>query len=288
MKALITGAVGQVGGALLRTVPSGVRALGVDHHSLDICNASALARILESEPVDILINTAAFTAVDQAESNREQAFAVNAHAVGLLAQACRKAQVRLIHISTDFVFDGAQGTPYPPDAATNPLSVYGASKREGERLIAAVAGLDYVVIRTGWVYASAGRNFVLTMLRLFQERSRVNVVCDQIGTPTSAVSLARCIWLAAANHSCPPMLHFSDAGVASWYDFALAIYEEAQALGMLRHAVEIAPITTDQYPTPAVRPRYSVLDKAQTWRQLDMVPEHWRHALRSVLAEVHS
>jgi dTDP-4-dehydrorhamnose reductase len=286
VKVLITGAGGQVGRALLSSVPPGVQALALDRNALDIRDGQLLAQTLLDQGIQVLINAAAYTAVDQAETEREQAFAVNATAVGVLARACSAAQVRLVHISTDFVFDGAQSTPYRPDAATNPLSVYGASKREAERLLAAQPGLDHVIVRTSWVYASAGRNFVLTMLRLFRERTVVRVISDQIGTPTSAGSLSRCIWAVVAKRHAPAMLHFSDAGVASWYDFAVAVYEEARALGLLDKAVQIVPITAAEYPTAAVRPRFSVLDKTQTFAELDLTPEHWRQTLRGVLAEM--
>lgn len=286
MKVLITGAGGQVGSTLLSCVPAQVQAVGVDRCALDIRQAKPLADLLAAERIDVLINAAAYTAVDRAEVEVEQAFAVNATAVGVLARACSAAQVRLVHLSTDFVFDGALPVPYRPDAATNPLSVYGRSKREGERLLAAEARLDQVVIRTSWVYASTGRNFVLTMLRLFRERSQVSVVCDQVGTPTSARSLSRCIWAVVAKRDVPPIVHFSDAGVASWYDFAVAIYEEAHALGLIDKTVQVVPITSAQYPAAAVRPRFSVLDKTQTWAELDLPPEHWRDALRKVLAEI--
>jgi len=286
MKVLITGAGGQVGRALQASAPAEVHVLGKERGTLDICEAAPLVALLRAESIDVLVNAAAYTAVDQAESERERAFAVNAAAVGVLARACSAAQVRLIHLSTDFVFDGSQSTPYRPDAATHPLSVYGQSKLAGERLFTAERGLDSVMIRTSWVYASTGRNFVLTMLRLFRERTVVKVVSDQIGTPTSAASLARCIWAVTAKRGTPPVMHFSDAGVASWYDFAVAIHDEARALGLIERSVQILPITSDQYPTAAVRPRFSVLDKTATWSELGLEPEHWRHALRSVLAEI--
>jgi dTDP-4-dehydrorhamnose reductase len=286
VKVLITGAGGQVGRALLSCVPAQVQAIGMDRCALDIGEAKPLADLLAVERIDSLINAAAYTAVDRAEVEPEQAFAVNATAVGVLARVCSAAHVRLVHLSTDFVFDGSLSVPYRPEAATNPLSAYGSSKREGERLLAAEAGLDHVVIRTSWVYASTGRNFVLTMLRLFRERSEVSVVCDQVGTPTSARSLSRCIWAVATKRDIPAMMHFSDAGVASWYDFAVAIYEEARALGLIDRPVQVVPINSAQYPTAAVRPRFSVLDKTQTWAELGLQPEHWRDALRKVLAEI--
>ena len=288
MKVLITGAAGQLGGALLRSAPAAVDTVAVDRQALDICDASAVAKCLAAVRPGLVLNAAAYTAVDKAESEREQAFAVNAHAVGILARACRDRDVRLIHVSTDFVFDGAQGRPYQPDEPPNPLNVYGASKLAGEQEIAATAGLRWLVVRSAWIYSAVGRNFLLTMLRLFRERTTVSVVCDQIGTPTSAMSLAHCLWRAVEDTGSSGILHFTDSGVASWYDFATAIYEEARAAGMLGNVVEVVPIATAQYPTPARRPAYSVLDKRATVERLRIAPPHWRSALRSVLQEMPS
>jgi dTDP-4-dehydrorhamnose reductase len=166
------------------------------------------------------------------------------------------------------------------------LSVYGASKLAGERQIAAHARLDWRIVRTAWVYASTGRNFVLTMLRLFKERPIVRVVADQVGSPTSADSLARCVWRTAASNEAKGILHFTDAGVASWYDFAVAIYEEAKELGLVTKSVDIQPIRTTDYPTPARRPSYSVLDVSSTSEILGLTPVHWRTHLRQVLREL--
>jgi dTDP-4-dehydrorhamnose reductase len=168
------------------------------------------------------------------------------------------------------------------------LNVYGASKLEGEQAVRTTAGLRWHIVRTAWVYAPQGRNFVLTMLRLFRERSVVNVVDDQVGTPTSASSLARCVWRVLEDDGSPAIFHHTDAGVASWYDFAVAIYEEAHALGMLEKAVQINPIATEQYPTPARRPAYSVLDKRSSHARLQLQPNHWRVELRKVLQEIRS
>ena len=211
---------------------------------------------------------------------------MNATAPATLAKCCAELGARLIHVSTDFVFDGAQGFPYSPDAPTNPLNVYGASKLDGERRIAATPGLVWHIVRTAWVYAADGRNFVSTMLRLFRERPAVSVVCDQMGTPTSAASLARCVWRLLADDGPSAILHYTDAGVASWYDFAVAIQEEAVALGLIDKAVSIRPIPTRQYPTPARRPPFSVLEKSGTFDRLQIEPDHWRVELRKVLQEM--
>ena len=286
MRVLITGAAGQLGRALSRTVPAGVEVVALDRAALDLTQATAVAACLQSVRPTTLINASAYTAVDQAESEPERAHAVNADAVGSLASACEAHNIRFVHVSTDFVFDGASGRPYRPTDATGPLSVYGASKLAGEHQVASCARLDWRIVRTAWVYAGTGRNFVLTMLRLFRERPVVRVVADQVGAPTSADSLAHCVWCTAAADDAKGILHFTDAGVASWYDFAVAIYEEARALGLVTRDVDIQPIRTKDYPTPARRPSYSVLDVSATSEILGLTPVHWRSNLRQVLQEL--
>jgi dTDP-4-dehydrorhamnose reductase len=286
VKALIVGGQGQLGRALMQNVPAGVQGVALGKSELDLTDAVALGRNLDAVQPTALINAAAYTAVDQAESEPQRAYAVNAEAVGAMARACRERRIRLVHVSTDFVFDGVHGRPYRPDDPPNPLSVYGASKLEGERRVAAEHGLDWRVIRTAWVYAAAGRNFVLTMLRLFRERPVVRVVADQVGTPTSAGSLAECVWRATLADDLTGILHFTDAGVASWYDFAVAICEEAATLGLVTEPVDIVPIATEEYPTAARRPSYSLLDSSTTLQRLNLTPVHWRTRLRQVLKEL--
>lgn len=286
MKALIVGAAGQLGRALHRAVPVGVEAVALDRAELDITSEPAVAQAVSSLRPDVVINASAYTAVDLAESEPEKAFAINADAVGRLAGVCAGAGIRFVHVSTDFVFDGSSGRPYRPDDATHPLGVYGASKLAGEQNIAAHIGLDWSVVRTAWVYSSSGRNFLLTMLRLFNERPVVRVVADQVGTPTSALSLSECVWRAATSGKLRGIAHFTDAGVASWFDFAVAISEEATQLGLITKPVDVQPIQTKDYPTPARRPSYSVLDVTATTAALGLTPVHWRTQLRQVLREL--
>lgn len=286
MKILLTGAGGQLGQALLASAPHGVELVAPERTTLDLAEPASILKTLSAERPSVVINAGAYTAVDKAESQRDSAFAINAEAPGVLARWCGESGARLLHISTDFVFDGEHSTPYRVEDATRPLSVYGASKLEGERRIAAVGDSSWLIIRTAWVYAARGRNFMLTMLRLFDERPLVNVVCDQIGTPTSAGSLAQCVWRAVQDQGAPAILHYTDAGVASWYDFAVAIYEEARAQGLATKQVQIVPIGSEHYPTPARRPHYSVLDKRDTLARLQLPVVHWREALRKVLLEV--
>jgi dTDP-4-dehydrorhamnose reductase len=287
LKVLVFGTTGQLGQALAVARPARIDFRTVGRDEVDLRQPAAVSDVIASHKPSIVINAAAYTAVDLAESASEEAHAINADAVGAMAIACADARVRLVHVSTDFVFDGCAGRPYRVDDVTEPLNAYGASKLKGEQKIAAVTSLDWRVVRTAWVYSGVGKNFLLTMLRLFRERDEVRVVCDQVGTPTSAATLADCVWSAAMEEDGQAgVLHFTDAGVASWYDFAVAIYEEARDLSMLTRDVRITPILTSQYPTPARRPSYSVLDKSETWARLKIEPVHWRVALRAVLTRL--
>ncbi len=286
MNVLILGASGQLGSALARCAPAATNVVSLHRASCDLSDVAAIERSLRDSMSDIVINAAAYTAVDLAEAEPERAYAINDEAIGVLANACAARHARLVHVSTDFVFDGSLGRPYRPDDAPQPLNVYGASKLAGERRLIGRRDLSWRIIRTAWVYAASGRNFVQTMLRLFRERDRVQVVADQIGTPTSANSLADCVWRASVDGGDSAILHFTDAGVASWYDFAVAIYEEARELRLIDRSVEIVPISSDQFPTSARRPTFSVLDKSSALARLHISPIHWRIKLREVLKEL--
>ena len=281
MKVLILGAGGQVGRALTLLAPDGAVVTALDRSGLDLSDIDAIAPLVRRFGPDLMINAAGYTAVDKAESEPDLAHRINGDAPGAMARAAADIGARFMHISTDFVFDGMAHMPYSPDAATNPLSVYGASKRAGERAVASAGG-NALTIRTAWVYGAGGANFVETMLRLMTTRPEINVVADQIGTPTHADSLARAIWaLTTTDHT--GIAHFTDAGIASWYDFAVAIHDLATAAGLLDSAVRINPIPATAYPTPAWRPAYSVLDKVQTWDWLGYTSDHWRHELATMI-----
>ena len=284
MKVFLTGGTGQVGRALIASKPEWVELFAPGRGELELTDTTALCGALDAFRPDRIINAAAYTAVDRAEADEVGARAVNADMVRHLADwldPCR-GDAGLIQISTDFVFDGAASTPYRPDAPTSPPGVYGRTKLEGER--AARTTAFSTTIRTAWVYAAEGANFVHTMLRLMASRDEVRVVADQIGTPTHATSLAHALWLLAiGGHR--GLYHWTDAGVASWYDFAVAIQEEALTLGLLERAVPVVPIRTEDYPTPARRPAYSVLDKSATWA-ITGPARHWRVELRDCLAEI--
>jgi len=287
MKVLITGAGGQVGKALLASVPPRVEALGLGRAELDIGNADAVrSRVAAFRPA-VIINAAAYTAVDKAESEPELADAINAQGPRFLAQAALAIPgCRLLHISTDYVFDGKGSAAYKTSDPTNPLSTYGRTKLAGEEAVLEVLGERAVILRTAWVYAAEGKNFLLTMLRLMRERGAVRVVADQYGTPTTADSIARALWALAYKPDTRRILHWTDAGKATWYDFAVAIAEEGHAAGLLPDSVKVTPITTADYPTPAHRPGNSVLDCSESVLQLGLTPAPWRDNLRATLAKV--
>jgi len=287
MKVLITGASGQVGRALLNSAPAGIELRAVTRSELDISDVSAVRSWVASWQPALIINAAAYTAVDKAESELELAFAINADGPRYLAQAAQAIPgCRLIHISTDYVFDGTATEPYEPLDAVHPLSVYGRSKLKGEQAVHEVLGERAVILRTAWVYAAQGKNFLLTMLRLMRERGAVRVVADQYGSPTSAESIADAIWAIAQRPKLHGVLHWTDAGRATWYDFARAIAEEGFAAGLLPESVKVTPITTADYPTAAHRPANSVLDTRETIARLGFKPLPWRVRLRATLASI--
>jgi dTDP-4-dehydrorhamnose reductase len=278
MKAIVVGAHGQLGGELIRLAPPDVLCIGLDRAELDITDPVAVSAMMELYRPDLVLNAAAYTAVDKAESEKAFAFAINAAGVRNLADAAKERGAHLLHVSTDFVFDGLTNRAYCPGDERNPLSVYGRSKAAGEDAI----GSNGTVVRTSWLYGAGGSNFVTTMLRLMRERGEVGVVADQIGSPTLTTGLAVVIWrLGRLKRN--GVWHHSDAGVASWYDFATAIAEEAIARGLLRSMPAVVPLKSAEYPTAAQRPKFSVLDSSETREFLSMPPVHWRTNLRRLL-----
>jgi len=284
MKVLITGAGGQLGRALQASAPAHVDVVALDRQALDIADEAAVVALFDETEPDLIINAAAYTAVDRAESDSAEAYRINAQGPGALAAAAAVQRTRFIHVSTDFVFDGSSGAPYAPDHPTAPLGVYGASKLAGEQAVLA-AHPQALIVRTAWVYGITGNNFVRTMLRLMAERDEVRVVADQIGTPTYAAGLAQALWTLDAA-SATGVHHWTDSGAASWYDFAVAIQEEALAIGLLVRKVPVLPIATSDYPTPAARPSYSVLDKRSAIALAGGSAPHWRVHLRDMLGVI--
>lgn len=280
MKVLVTGAGGQLGRALVATAPEGVSIEAVDVADLDLADADGVRAAILSRRPDLVMNAAAYTAVDKAESEEALARRINAEAVAALARALAETGGRLVHVSTDFVFDGTSPRAYRPDDARNPVSAYGRTKAAGED----AAGDAALIVRTAWVYTAGGANFVRTMLRLMREKDRIGVVADQIGAPTWAPGLAKVLW-GLVRQRATGTWHHSDAGVASWYDFAVAIQEEALAIGLLDRAIPVVPIATADYPTPARRPAFSLLDSSATRAALGDGHVHWRANLRRMLIE---
>lgn len=286
MRVLVTGAGGQVATALAKLKPPGAELIPLSQADLDITDRATVRRRVAVLDPDVIINAAAYTAVDKAESEQDLAERVNGAAPGYLAEAAHANGARLLHISTDFVFDGRASSPYQPDAAPAPLGAYGLSKLQGEQRALEGSHGEALVLRTAWVYASKGHNFVLTMLRLMAERGSVKVVQDQRGSPTWADSVARALWAAAERRAFRGIHHWTDAGEASWYDFALAIAAEGRETGLLRTPVEVFPISAAEYPTPAKRPAYSALDRRTTETGLGLEAEPWRDNLKKMLMEL--
>lgn len=287
MKALILGKSGQLASELHRTQPEHVSAYFASSQELDIRDDQALQSTIAELKPDVVINAAAYTAVDKAEDDQEAAYAINKEAVASLASITKQAGVRLVHVSTDFVFDGEENTPYKTSHPVSPLGVYGASKQQGEQAVLDQHPQNSCILRTSWVYSSQGNNFVKTMLRLMTEKPELGVVWDQVGSPTWANGLAKACWQFAENNE-TGIYHYSDLGVASWFDFATAIQEEAHALGLLEQTIPIKPIPSSSFPTPAKRPAYSVLDTSETYEVLAPSNSgmHWRVALRTMLQEL--
>ncbi len=282
---LITGSNGQLGYELPRTAPDGFQCVLTDKDELDITDSEAVNAFVEKCKPDVIINSAAYTAVDKAEEEQALAAAINETGASNLAQVSKDNGIKFIQTSTDFVFDGKGCSPYLVEAPTNPQGVYGQTKDDGDKAVLEILGDNAFIIRTAWLYSAHGNNFVKTMLRLMGEKDQLGIIADQIGTPTWANPLAQAIWQ-AIEKDCVGLYHWTDAGVASWYDFAVAIQEEALAMDLLDRKISIKPLTTADYPTPASRPAYSVLDKSTTWKALGLQSEHWRFALRRMLEEL--
>ncbi len=278
----------------LRRVLRGLGLEGVHYSSadLDITARDSVHKVLKREAPSVVINAGAYTNVDLAEKERERAFAVNTDGAGNVASACEAIGATLIHISTDFVFDGEKSRPYREDDRTNPLSTYGRSKLGGEEAVREASTRHYI-IRTSWLYGTRGRNFVKTILRLAAEREELQVVADQVGSPTWTFDLAEAIsWMAErVLTGSPPafgIYHFSNEGVASWYDLAVAVVEEGRRLGISKRCRVVDPIPTEAWPTPAVRPPYSVLDKTKIKEALGIRIPHWHVSLVRMLGELRS
>jgi dTDP-4-dehydrorhamnose reductase len=299
MRVLLTGAGGQVGTELARCLAGRVELAAFDRNSLDLADAAALARTVREVKPALILNAAAYTAVDDAETHESEAAAINAKAPGVLADEARACGALLVHYSTDYVFDGEKRSPYVETDATGPASAYGRTKLDGERNIAA-SGCDHLVLRTSWVYSAHGRNFMLTMLRLAQSRRELRVVADQFGAPTSARDLARATLqvlgdnaAAFTQESLEParaaqgLYHATAGGVTTWHAFAQQIFSEwAWRQGGSFVAPRVTGITTAEYPTPARRPAYSVLSNEKLARAFRVRLPAWQGGLGETLTEL--
>ena len=286
MMVFVVGSQGQLGQTLAETVPAAVDFAGAGLPELDIEDRGALEARFAAEQPGFVVNAAAYTAVDKAESEPDVARRINVDGARNVAQAAREAGARVIHISTDFVFDGSKTEPYTPADTPAPLGVYGQTKLDGDIAVRDNTDGDAIVIRTAWLYSRFGQNFVKTMLRLMKERDALSIVADQRGTPTWAGSLAEVIWAAIDQDLPGGIYHWTDGGEASWYAFAEEIYREARALGILDRDVTIRPIATAEYPTPARRPAYSVLDCSATVTALGVRQRPWATRLQQMLTEM--
>jgi len=283
---LVTGANGQLGSELKnlnnKFLMLNYKAFFTTRDELDITNKLSVKDFCELNDINIIINTAAYTAVDKAEKDKENANLVNNIAVKNLAQISKEQNIKLIHISTDYVFDGRNYKPYTEDNVTNPGGVYGRTKLDGENAMIEINPLNSIIIRTSWVYSSFGANFVKTMLRLGKERDSLGVIFDQVGTPTYARDLAEAL-LQILNDEClilndkVEIYNFSNEGVASWYDFAKEIMK------MAKIECKINPIETKDYPTPAKRPHYSLLNKSKIKKEFDIIIPYWKDSLHECL-----
>jgi dTDP-4-dehydrorhamnose reductase len=290
-KILVTGVTGQVGQELQQTlVPLG-EIVSLSRQQLDLTQPELIRETIEQIKPDIIINSGAYTAVDKAETESELATAINGNAPKILAEAARAIDAKIIHISTDYVFNGQNYRPYTELDSTDPVGIYGRSKLLGE--IGVRENCDrHIILRTAWVYGCRGHgNFVKTMLRLGTEKPELRVVADQIGSPTWAYDIAMVIAQLVRDIDKDlswGTYHYTSSGVASWYDFAIAIFTEAKQLGFPLAIQKVIPITTAEYPTPAQRPLYSVLSKAKIAELIGNTPPHWRESLRQMLAEYRS
>lgn len=285
MRVVVVGKSGQLARCLAESVPLGVELVCLGRNEADIVAASSAFRAIESHQPDIVINAAAYTAVDDAERDREAAFALNAHAPARLAAFLAARKMPLIHVSTDYVFDGAASQPYVEDDTPMPLNVYGHSKLEGEQAIVRMQP-EHIVVRTSWLFSAHGSNFVKTMLRLAGERDRLRIVADQFGCPTSAHDLAKCIWSVAGKIGTAPrdvpwgIYHYVGAGATNWADFAQAIFASPKA--RLASVPQIERVPAENYPTPAARPRNSVLSCVKIGQHFNIHPRPWETAIADV------
>lgn len=284
---LITGAAGQVGRALAETVPEGVEADLLTRDQLDIADERAVSSVISARRPDVVINAAAYTAVDLAEREPEAAEAINALGPLYIAQAAQKLPgCRVLHISTDYVFNGRSDRPYTETDPTDPVNAYGRTKLQGEQAVLRALGDRCGILRTSWVYAPYGRNFLLTMLRLMRAKGEVRVVADQVGCPTAAQSVACALWRWVERGAVAGILHWTDEGKVSWYEFACRIASFAVDMKLLQVMPTVVAIGTSDYPTPAKRPARSVMDSSRAERLLELRRWSWEEGLVKTMSRL--
>ena len=275
---LLFGGTGQVGGALQTLAPNDWMIDSPTSREVNLSSATQIAQYIQTRRPSVIVNAAAYTKVDDAETESDVAYAINAAAPQIMAEQAKKLGAHFVHVSTDYVFDGSGTLPYRTDAATHPLNVYGASKLAGE-LAVINANPDAAIIRTAWVHSGGGVNFIATAVRLLSGGKSMRVVDDQVGTPTRAQHLARALLLLVGRPDISGLLHFTDVGVATWYDVACCVAETLRDAGRLPDGVHVTPVDSSAYPRPAKRPQVSILDTHSTREKIGWTPPHWREGV---------
>ena len=286
MRALVTGAGGQLGIELLKMAPKNIDVVGLKHGDLDIADSGAVVATIERYRPEVIINAAAYNAVDDAEKESERAFSANATGPGNLARAAQTIGARMVQVSTDYVFDGRSDKPYQPTDPTNPINNYGKSKLAGEQEVAR-ATADHLIIRTSWLFSAQGRNFLQIVLAALKDGKTFRAVKDQASVPTACRGLAEVIWLCAERGGPRGVAHWVDRGRATRYDQAVAIREVARRLGLITGADPIQPALSKYFNSPAQRPRFTVMDASELARQVGKPQRHWRESLADVLEEIY-
>ena len=292
MKILLTGASGQLGREILNTKPKGIEIINKNRFELDLFSEDSCINILKEYKPQWVINCAAYTNVDKAEDQKDIAYSINALAPKYFSKAIKDHGGDLLHISTDYVFDGNKGSPYHTTDRKSPLSIYGYTKAKGEDFI-----IDHLadlnkgnIIRTSWLMSKYGNNFAKKILNKFNDNLLLSVIADQIGCPTTASTLAEACWktieLKSKGIKMPNIMHYCNAGVASWYDIAIALEEIGRELNLINHSVKVLPISSKSYPSKAKRPPYSVLDTFETLDKLSLHPINWRKAIYFLLETI--
>lgn len=279
-KIVILGAHGQVGTAIQCLTPDWAEVTALSRHDVDLTNPSELRAILQMIKPNVIINAAAYTAVDKAETNADLAYAVNSQAVSVMAEEAQRSGAFMVHYSTDYVFDGTKLTPYEPRDQRNPLSVYGKSKSDGEdRITSLLSPKSFLLLRTQWVHSPGHHNFVTTILRASANQRSLRIIADQVGTPTAAMDIAATTW-SAIDKGVFGTHHLTNEGAGTWFDFANEILQFEKELCPNRKSVSLQAIRTEEYPLPAPRPRMALLDKSSLWNAIGSQTTHWRDAFR--------